>query len=870
MNQKKNIEAIYPLSPMQQGMLFHSLYAPESGVYFEQFTCTLKGKLEIGSFEKAWQQIVARHAVLRTAFAWQQIDKILQIVHKKVAVPLDFQDWRTASPAEQNEQWLRYLQQERQRGFDLAKVPLMRLGLIQVADNEYRFVWHHHHLLLDGWSLPIVLTELLTIYTALCHNQPLSLAPTRPFKQYIEWLNEQDETAVAHYWQNALHGFLAPTPLTIDQPIANPSPPYGSIETHLSPDATAALNSLARHNGLTLSTIVQGAWALLLHRYSGEADVLFGSTVAGRSANLPHIEQMVGLFINTLPVRSQIIDEMPVLAWLQQLQAQLVEMRHYEFAPLTAIQAWSEVPRSLPLFESIFVFENYPVSDLLQMDQMPFTISDIKGFEQTNYPLTAVSAPGTELLLRLAYDGHRFDQATVERMLGHWQTLLTGIAANPAQPIRALPLLTAPERHQLLVEWQATAVPLTHPPVPQQIAAVAAQLPEQTAVYHQGVTLTYAELNQQANQLAHYLQQHGVQPNDLIGICLPRSAAMLVAILAVLKAGAAYLPLDPTYPAERLAFMIEDARPKQIITTEAAPEWQRGQAANLLNLAQTDLTHLPTTNPGHTPAHDDLAYVIYTSGSTGQPKGTLLHHHGLQNLVQNYLELLQMSPSCRMLHFFPIGFDGSVANLFPTLAAGGTLYLPGDDLLLEPDKLQTYLATHAITHLLLTPTVLALLPETALPLVKTILTAGEVCPPALARRWQPGRRFINGYGPTETTVAAAHCLLVADAPLAETAVSVPIGRPMPNSLAFVLDPQQRPLPIGVVGELYLGGVGVAHGYLNRPQLTAERFVDLPLPEEKRPKIANPKSSTQNFTGRVICAAGSPTASSILWAESITR
>ncbi|RMF32481.1 MAG: non-ribosomal peptide synthetase, partial [Chloroflexi bacterium] len=340
---KRNIEAVYPLSPMQQGMLFHSLYAPESGVYVEQLSCTLRGDLDVPAFRRAWQRVVDRHAVLRTSFVWKQLDKTLQVVHRQVTIPLEQQDWRGLSPAQQQARLDAFLQQERRRGFDLSHPPLARLALMRTAEDAHIFVWSHHHILLDGWSLPLILGEVFALYEAFRQGRDLYLKPARPYRDYIAWLQRQDLAEAEAFWRETLAGFTAPTPLVVDRPVEAGEAhkeAYGVLESHLPATTTATLQALARQHRLTLSTVVQGAWALLLNRYSGEDDVVFGATVSGRPPDLPGVETMVGLFINTLPVRARIRPETPVVEWLRRLQAQLAAMRQYEYSPLVQVQEW--------------------------------------------------------------------------------------------------------------------------------------------------------------------------------------------------------------------------------------------------------------------------------------------------------------------------------------------------------------------------------------------------------------------------------------------------------------------------------------------------------------------------------------------------
>ncbi len=431
---KRNIEAVYPLSPMQQGMLFHSLYAPETGAYFEQFTCVLRGRLNRTAFEQAWQIIVQRQAVLRTSFVWKRLDRMLQVVQKEVNLPVDYQDWRSESPQAQNDHLQAYLSADRKRGFDLAKGPLMRLALLQIDDNAHYFAWSHHHALMDGWSMPLLLKEVLFCYETLAQGKSPYLPPARPYREYINWLQKQDPSGAEAYWRELLRGLEAPTHLIYD-PFASEKSSNLEEEVHLSKELTTSLGVLARRERLTISTLIQAAWALLLSRYSGEQDVLFGATVSGRPADLAGAESIIGLFINTLPVRVPVPPDALLVEWLRQIQEQAVATRQFEYSALTQIQEWSEIPRGTPLFESILVFENYPVEDSLKSalpqpagsgkegggaGEVGFAerlkIEQVRSYEQTNFPLTVVSGPGEALGIKISYDPGRYSSRTILRM----------------------------------------------------------------------------------------------------------------------------------------------------------------------------------------------------------------------------------------------------------------------------------------------------------------------------------------------------------------------------------------------------------------------------------------------------------------------
>ncbi|HCF30472.1 MAG TPA: non-ribosomal peptide synthetase, partial [Cyanobacteria bacterium UBA11049] len=539
---KKNIENIYPLSPTQQGILFHTLYAPKSGVYVVQSCYTFSKTLNIAAFKQAWQQVINQYPILRTCFYWKQHKEPFQVVNRNVHLPWQQYDWQEFPISEQPKRLEAFLQADRQQGFDVSQAPLMRLTLIQVAKETYHFIWSSHHLILDGWSGALVLQQVFQAYEALCNGQVVSLPRCRPYADYIAWLQQQDLSQAEAFWRKLLQGFTAPTQLRVSRS-ANGTTGYNEQSLKLSPATTAALQSLARQHKLTLNTLVQGAWAILLGRYSGEEDVVFGATSAGRPPALVGSESMVGLFINTLPVRMQVSGDELLIPWLQKLQAQQVEAQQYEYSPLVQVQGWSEVPRDLPLFESILVFENYPVDASLKEWATEMQIHEIRSVETTNYPITIKAALSTELSLEIVGDRSRFDAATITRMLGHLQTLLEGMVANPHQSLCSLPLLTAAE-HQQLVEWNNTQTDYPKDKcIHQLFEEQVEKTPDAVAVVFESQQLTYRQLNQRANQLAHYLQKCGVGPEIPVGICVHRSIEMIVGLLGILKAGGAYVPL---------------------------------------------------------------------------------------------------------------------------------------------------------------------------------------------------------------------------------------------------------------------------------------------------------------------------------------
>jgi amino acid adenylation domain-containing protein/non-ribosomal peptide synthase protein (TIGR01720 family) len=829
----RGVEDLYPLSPLQQGLLFHTLYAPQSGMYFTQLVSTIPGQLDPAAFKQAWQQVLDRYPVLRTAFAWEGLPEPLQVVHRRVRMPWEELDWRGLSATGQAERLEEYVRENQRRGCELTQAPLMRGTLIRTGEEAHKFIWSFHHLLLDGWALAIVIGEVFAFYEAFQEGKSareVQVKSSRPYRDFIAWLQQQ-KTPAESFWREALKGFSAPTPLGISRApeTRDGEESHGNVRVRLSPEVTEELQSFARRHQLTLNTLVQGAWGLLLSRYGGEADVVFGATVSGRPSLLSGVESMVGPFINTIPVRVFVKPEAQLVTWLKELQARQVEAREYEYSPLVEVQGWSDVPRGQQLFESVLVFENFPIdSSMRQAGGQNLQAVEVEAVEKMNYPLALVAMPSREFSLRLAYDGGRFDEASITRMLGHLRIILEAFPAQPSRTLAELPLLSPDERHQLLVEWNDTAAPYAaDKTIHELFEQQSHRTPDALALVFGHERISYQELNARANQLAHHLRSLGVGAEVLVGLCVERSVEMVVGLLAILKAGGAYVPLDPTYPVGRLSFMMEDARVPVLITQEhlldALPA---GWAQVVLVDEEAELIAAHSTgNPQAGVSAEGAAYVIYTSGSTGTPKGVVVRHGGLCNLAEAQQRVFGVRHSTHVLQFASLSFDASIFEIVMAWYAGGALYLlPPDKALLGADFVG-WLRENRIGNVTLPPSALAAMPEAELPELKTIIVAGEACPAEVIARWAGGRRFFNAYGPTEATVWATveECEAGGGAP--------PIGRPISNVSVYLLDSDLHPAPIGVAAQLLIGGAGLARGYLSRPALTAEKFVPHPFSTE---------------------------------------
>ncbi|MFL1391710.1 amino acid adenylation domain-containing protein [Pseudomonas tritici] len=822
------IEDIYTLSPMQQGMLFHTLYEQAAGDYINQIRVTTDG-LDVARFQQAWDATVQAHDVLRSGFFWQgQLEWPCQVVYREARLPIEHLDWR-AMPERELE--LQNLQQaERRQGFDLAQAPLVRLVLVRTDEQRHELIYTHHHILMDGWSNSRLFGEVLQRYAGV--EVPETAGR---YRDYIGWLQQRDAAATETFWRGQLSALQAPTRLGSSQPMAVDG--QGEHRLSLDRQLTARLESFARSNKVTLNTLIQAAWLILLQRHSGQSVVSFGATVAGRPAELAGVEQQIGLFINTLPVICAVDSQQSLADWLQAVQAQNLALREHEHTGLYDIQRWAGQGGEA-LFDNILVFENYPVSKALEQSGgsgIRFGLPDSR--EQTSFPLTVLVDVGDTLSVQFSFARAHFGEGTVHTYGRHLLNLLQAMLQGGEQRLGELVMLDVAERQQVVQGWNATTrdYPLqqcVHQLIEQQVA----RTPDAAALVFAEQRLSYAELNRRANRLAHRLIEAGVGPDVLVGLAVERSIEMVVGLLAVLKSGGAYVPLDPEYPRERLAYMLEDSGVKLLLTqAHLLEQLPIPEGLDSLVLGATGFDGYSDANPGVALDGENLAYVIYTSGSTGQPKGAGNRHCALTNRLQWMQEAYGLDVSDSVLQKTPFSFDVSVWEFFWPLMTGSRLVVaaPGDHR--DPAKLINLINREQVTTLHFVPSMLqAFLQD---PMVATchtlhrIVCSGEALPvdaqqQVFAKLPQAG--LYNLYGPTEAAIDVTHWTCVD-----EGRDAVPIGRPIANLGCYILDSNFEPVPVGVLGELYLGGIGLARGYHRRPALTAERFVAHPFIKGER-------------------------------------
>ncbi|AYJ07547.1 amino acid adenylation domain-containing protein [Mycobacterium avium subsp. avium] len=819
--QQHQIADVLPLSPVQQGLLFHTGFAQElEDLYAVQLGITVSGTLDPHRLRDAVQNAVNRHPNLVARF-FDEFGEPVQII-----------------PAEPEMAW-RYLEldggdidgqleqlsaDERAAVCDLAGQPAFRAALIRIADDRHRLLLTIHHIVIDGWSLPVLLQEVFAGY----YGQRLPAPPS--YRSYLMWLSAQDRAAAQDAWREALAGFETPT-------LVAPPGKIGrrAVATYtVSADTTKALGELARSSRTTVSTVLQGAWAQLLTWLTGQHDVAFGTAVSGRPTELPGADAMVGLLINTVPVRADIAAATTVVDLLEQLQRAHADTLEHEHLALNEIH---RVTGHDQLFDTLFLYENYPIDASALLDVHELAVTEFSSREFNHYPLSVVATPGHELSLRVEYDTEVFDEAGIETLIERLRQVLAAMTTDPGQRLSAIDLLDAAE-HERLDAWGNRAVltrrPAAQASIPALFAAQVARAADAVAITCGERSFTYREVEESANRLAHLLSGQGAGPGQRVAVVIPRSAEAVVAIFAVLKTGAAYVPIDPGVPAARLQFVLADSAPVAAVTTAEVRDRLDGFTGQIIDFDDPAVAEQPATGLP-VPAADNIAYIIYTSGTTGTPKGVAIPHRNVTLLLETLdaqLGLGQVWTQCHSL-----AFDFSVWEVFGSLLYGGRLVVVPDAVVRSAEDLHALLVREQVSVLSQTPSAFyalqsadALAPELGQQLkLQTVVFGGEALEPHRLATWlhhHPGLpRMINMYGITETTVHASFREIVdADVDSSDS----PIGVPLANLAFFVLDGWLRPVPVGVVGELYVAGGGLATGYVGRPGLSATRFVACPF------------------------------------------
>ncbi|WP_086879646.1 non-ribosomal peptide synthetase [Streptomyces rhizosphaericus] len=816
------IDDVLPLWPLQEGLLFQTLYGEEKlDVYVAQILIDLDGPMDAGAMRDSVATLLRRHPNLRASFRYEKLSRPVQVIAREVPVPWREFDLTGLDERAQERELERLAAEEAAHRFDLGAGPLLRFTLIKLGPNTSRLMFNSHHILLDGWSTARLMFELFEIYHR--RGDDSGLPPVTPYREALSWLERQDRAAAENAWRTVLAEVEEPTLLAPDDAGARTVP--AELVITMPDELAARVRETARRNDLTLSAVFQGCWALLLGQLTGRDDVVFGSTVSVRPAELAGADQMVGLFINSVPVRVRVRPDESLLSLLTGMQRQAAGMVEHHHLSLPDIQ---RAAGRGTLFDTLTVTENYPMGG----DDLPelpgdLTLTGARGTDANHYPLSIAALPGDGLRLHFGYRQELFTREDIEVLGDRFRRLFAAFADDPEQLIGRLPLLSDAEADRML----ALGMPAQPLPGGDVIPALFAEQvrlhPDAVALVHEDTSLSYAELDRRANRLARTLIERGAGPERVVALALRRSPELVVAMLAVLKAGAAYLPVDISYPADRIAYLLTDAGPALVLATAASAEVIPDVCAaprvlldDPATVRETDARPDTEIEPGErrgatTPANP--AYVIYTSGSTGRPKGVMVTHSGLAGLVATNVERFGVGPGSRVLQFSSPSFDAAVWETYTALLTGAALVLAPATRLQPGRALVELVAEHQVTHALIPPAALAVLTED-LPSIRLLVVGGEASAPELVEAWSGGRTMINAYGPTESTV----CVSLSE-PLSG-AVAPPMGTALGTARLRVLDGALRPVPPGVTGELYVSGPCLARGYLNRPGVTAERFV----------------------------------------------
>ncbi|KEK20755.1 non-ribosomal peptide synthetase, partial [Bacillus gaemokensis] len=832
------IENVYPLTPMQKGMLFHSLLNSQSEAYFEQSTFDVQGNMNLKAFTQSLEQLVQRHAIFRTNFVSTGNDEPLQIVYRNRKIDFHYEDLHEMEEPLREEWVEKNTNKDRERGFNLAEDALMRMTILRTEEQTYRVIWSFHHILMDGWCMPLVIQEIFETYYATQQQREPELSVVTPYSDYIEWLEAQDHEEASKYWNEYLEGYEGQTLLPKEN-LKNEDEGYvlDELLCEFDRELTQKMKQVASDHQVTINSLIQTAWGALLQKYNGSQDVVFGSVVSGRPADIQGIENMIGLFINTIPVRIRCDAEESFVEVMKRNQKQAVASHAYDTHPLYEMQAQTEQKQDL--ITHLMVFENYPMeTEMERVSNHSENLLEVKNAnmeEQTSYNFNVIVVPGEEFKIRLNYNANVYDDASVERIRGHLIQVIKQVVNNPQICIQDLELVTAEEKMQIFEMFNDTATEYPcEKTIHQLFEEQVERTPDHVAVLFENQHLTYRELNERANQLARTLRGEGVQADQLVGIMVERSLEMIVGILGILKAGGAYVPIDPEYPEERIRYMLEDSGTK-ILLSQRHLQDKLSFTSKILFLDDEAIYHEDGSNLESKTGPNHLAYVIYTSGTTGNPKGILTTHRNIIRVVQD-TNYISFSTQDKVLQLSSYAFDGSTFDIYGSLLNGSELILISKEVLLNMEKLTNYIVRENITVLFITTALFNVLVDVninCLSNIRKVLFGGERVSVAHVRKAIQHigeNKIVHVYGPTESTVFATYYEVNE---VEDKSENIPIGKPLSNTTTYIVNNNGHLQPIGVAGELWVGGSGLARSYLNRPELTSEKFVNNPfIPGER--------------------------------------
>ncbi|SDD50974.1 iturin family lipopeptide synthetase C [Paenibacillus sp. CF095] len=837
MSKKIEIDNIYSLSSMQEGLLFRALVHSGDGEYVLQSEFDVHGHINIEWFRKSFQILVDRHDILRTIFNYKKTNRSLQIVLKHRQTAVNVHDLRHLIESETVERIESFQDEDLKKGFDLTKDLLIRCTILHMENERYKLVLTYHHILMDGWCLGVIFNELLQIYHSFKSGLELRLPLAYPYSNFIKWIEEQDKEEASLYWKGLLADYGQPALLPQAQNRSLGRYNFQKYSFKLDHLTTNELKVLAQKSQVTLYNIMQTLWGILLQKYNNTTDVVFGAVVSGRPAEVVGVEQIIGLFINTIPIRIRQEDGQTFTELLSQVQRQVAEGNRYEYYPLYRIQSDAELKQDL--FDHIISFENYPMHQKLQstdttIEDVGFRVVDFAMREQTNYDLNIIFIPGEEMKVVMTHNAEVYSIESLKMIEKHFKQLVRAVSADPESLLPDLEIVTDSERQtQLSFVFDSRVTYPENDTLSEIFERQVTKTPDSIAVSYENQNLTYHQLNLRANQLAYILRKKGIGPDKLVALLLDRSLDMIVAILATLKAGGAYVPMDPSFPIDRIHFMLNDSKAEVMITQGDFIGSEIYFKGDIITTSDSEITAAPSSNLPHVTKPHHLAYIIYTSGTTGKPKGVMIEHHNLVRLFFHDGCLFKFSGQDVWTLFHSYCFDFSVWEIFGALLHGGKLVIVPEQTVRDPDRFLQLLRAEKVTILNQTPTMFSYImhkeakQEISDLKLKMVIFGGEALSPYQLRGWKakhPQVRLINMYGITETTVHATFNELT-EKDIQENISN--IGRPIPTLGLFLLDQNLNLLPQGAIGEMYISGEGVARGYLNRPELTKERFLPNP-------------------------------------------
>ncbi|MCW3114934.1 MAG: Nonribosomal peptide synthetase, partial [Segetibacter sp.] len=841
-SRKDYLEDIYKLSGLQQGMLFHSLYDSQVKAYTDQFKCNLL-KVDVEALEKSWQSILKNHTILRTGFYSDAFSIPVQCVYSDVRLPLEVIDFTQLDKQQQDCAINEYAEKVRVKGFDFKKPPLMQVALFRLAHDKYTMLWTYHHIIFDGWSMPVLIEEFLTTYESIISGGRIAEKLQDRYGDYIRYIEGVDKDKEEAYWRNYMDGLQQGTLLPFIETTAERTKGVGEYKQSVLPINTGTTNKIqqyAQKHHITVNTLMQGIWSLLLHKYTGNSNIVYGGIVSGRPDELPGIEHRVGLYINTLPMHSYFQEEQRIVDWLQNLQNQQVSTRQYQHTPLQVVQGWLGIQGEL--FDSILAFENYPVSKVVNSKTWAVEVDNLDIHYQTNYPLTILIGGTDEIEVVFSYNSKLLQDTYVEKIRGHFENVLLQIIRNGRGKLSDIRILSQNEEHQLLVEFNNTNA--TYAKDKTIVGLFQEQVnknPNRVALLYKEERLTYNQLNEKSNRLAHLLKGKGVTKHTLVPICIDRSFEMVIGLIGILKAGGTYVPIDAAYPLDRIQYILSDTAAKLVVSSTLVDYSlklsERSEVILVDSIIQDN--NLPSNEATLDYEPEDTVCIIYTSGSTGQPKGAKLSNAGIVNRMYWMFNTYPFSENEVGALKTSVGFADHIWEIFGPLAKGIPSVIFKKEELLDLDILLENVAKHKITRWVLVPSLLRAI-------LDKLVTAGDLKLPDLKYWTSSGEALTSDltYDFYKIFPAATHKLLniygssevTADVTYYDTSISyseafkdgesrnVPIGKPLSNCKIYIVDKGLNLVPGGCIGEIYVGGIQVSKGYLNKPTLTAEKFI----------------------------------------------